>query len=264
MYSESLPQASSVEGVHSFFFLSDSDISQYSLPYTTNVDKFHQIAYNVIIGNQVIVRGKHKRLVESVVRVLEGLIPLGCCKSVYFSHQYLKSYECKLLGLSDQVYLFKDADKDVNYVLDDLNEFILIDLSIDSQLKIDPQNLQINFESINSQTLSEYIEYKINFELCTNVKNATQIPSIQTKIESYLSNESLDDESVMSLIRLAKEEWLNKTKVFYKYLLSPNVNNSVSIESVLTMLNLGRNDELALKYWQAGLSQECKMQIRSS
>lgn len=99
---------------------------------------------------------------------------MGCCKSVYFSNQYLKSYECKLLGLSDKVSLFKDEQKDVNYVLDDLNEFLLIDLFVESKLKIDSTNQQVNFDSITNQTLCNYIDYKLNFELCTNVKNAIQ------------------------------------------------------------------------------------------
>ena len=221
------------------------------------MEKFHKIAYNVIIGNQVIVRGKYQRLVESIVRVLEELIPLGCCKSVFFSPNYLKSYECKLLGLSDRVGLFKDN------AIDDLNEFVLIDLKIDSKLKADSINTSL-YESLSMEELAELIDFKINFELYTNVKEIGQVPSIQTKIESYLANESLDDNSVGPLIRLAKDEWLNKTKVFYKYLQSPSVKSSVNIDTVLQMLNLGKNDEMALKYWQAGLSQECKMQIRAS
>ncbi len=55
----------------------------------------------------------------------------------------------------------------------------------------------------------------------------------------------------------------SKTKVFYKFMRSSLVNNSSNTESVLKMLNLNKNDELALKYWQAGLSNECKVQIRT-
>ena len=43
--------------------------------------------------------------------LIQELIPLGCCKSVYYSNEYLKSYQCKLLGLSDQVNLFKSISK---------------------------------------------------------------------------------------------------------------------------------------------------------
>ncbi|CAF0732756.1 unnamed protein product [Brachionus calyciflorus] len=228
-------------------------------------EKFHQIAYNVMIGNQVIIRGKYERLVESIIRLLEELIPLGCCKSVYFSVQYLKSYECKLLGISDRVNLFKSPNDQMNnqkYVPDDLNEFILVDILVDSKLKSQNPNLNKSFE--NNEDLENLIDYKIKFEISSNVSEITQVPSILTKMESYLVNDSLDDKSIGSLIRLAKEEWINKTKVFYKYLQSPNVKSSINIKTVLNMLDLTSNDELALKYWQAGLSQECKMQIRAS
>jgi len=55
----------------------------------------------------------------------------------------------------------------------------------------------------------------------------------------------------------------SKTKVFHKFLKSPSVKDSFDIESVLKMLKLEKNDELALKFWQAGLSDECKTQIRT-
>ena len=34
-------------------------------------DYFHQLAYNTIIGNQVIVRGKYEKLISSIIRTLE-------------------------------------------------------------------------------------------------------------------------------------------------------------------------------------------------
>jgi hypothetical protein len=54
----------------------------------------------------------------------------------------------------------------------------------------------------------------------------------------------------------------SKTKVIYKFSQSHGGNGDV--EKVFQMLKLGKNDELALKYWQAGLSSECKEQIRNS
>ncbi len=39
-------------------------------------ERFHVIAYHVIVGNQVIVRGKYERLVTSIIKVLEvGSVP---------------------------------------------------------------------------------------------------------------------------------------------------------------------------------------------
>ena len=59
-------------------------------------------------------------------------------------------------------------------------------------------------------------------------------------------------------------DFLSKAKVFFKYMQSPNVKNKVESDVVLKMQNLSKDDELTIKYWQAGLSHECKAQIRSS
>lgn len=129
------------------------------------MDVFHQVAYHVIVGNQVIFRGKNQRLISSIIKVLEvressiylfnrrasnfylnskTLIPLGCCKSIHFSDEYVKSYECKLLGISekalplfykDNVDLLYKAGATINtshhaYLYPDLNEHILVDVAI--------------------------------------------------------------------------------------------------------------------------------------
>ena len=75
---------------------------------------------------------------------IKSLVPVGCCKSIYFSDKYVKSYECKLLGISDKaLVLFKD-NLDLLYLSNssgnegfitnslypDLNEHILLDISI--------------------------------------------------------------------------------------------------------------------------------------
>ena len=56
----------------------------------------------------------------------------------------------------------------------------------------------------------------------------------------------------------------SKTKVLYKFNQSPRVKNSTELETLLKMLNLTKVDELAIKFWQAGLSDECKAQIRAT
>ena len=134
----------------------------------------------------------------------------------------------------------------------------------------------------------------------TNVTDLpNQVPSVLDKIEAYLFDERLDETSVSCLIKLVKEEWLklalfpnhfvclfvcslavsratiisilvlslyisSKTKVFYKFYQSPSVQSKVGTDTLLRMLKLEASDELALKYWQAGLSNECKVQIRTS
>lgn len=230
-------------------------------------DYFHQIAYNLIIGNQVIIHSKYERLVSSMIKSLEELIPVGCCQSVYYSDKYIKSYECKLLGLSDKYQIQNtDLDKCSNLFDDDLNDFVYLNIELIPKSLSD---LLLGLQLTNSINFNQSFnlikeKYFLNIQIRTNATiRQDQTPSVLTRIESYLFNESLDETSVCSLIKLVKEEWLNKTKVFHKFIKSPTVKDSFDIESVLKMLKLDRNDELALKFWQAGLSDECKIQIRT-
>jgi hypothetical protein len=154
---------------------------------------------------------------------------------------YIKSYECKLLGINCD-------SKVANDVLDDLNEYICVDLKINDEFRC--------------ESGSDFIDFKVTESKLCNYPIKT--PLILEKIEKILNDDeiAMNDESLTSLLSLLKDEWLNKTKVFYKYTKTPSIQANVSIESVLTMLNLSENDELALRFWQAGLSDECKTQIK--
>lgn len=249
-------------------------------------ETFHKIAYNITVGNQVIIHGKYENLVSSIIRTFEELIPLGCCQTVYYSSEYIKSYQCKLLGISDKVLPnpMNDEDDERMNLFGDLNEFIYLKISFNLKSRDREENANMNMEMIrNAMTLGTYEfndwlelinkQNHLIFDLHTNISNINQVPSVLSKIEGFLFNEKLEDKSVSCLIKLAKEEWLNKTKVFYKYMRSPLVNDlnqngnegasNRSLESVLKILNLEKKDELALKFWQAGLSNECKVQIRT-
>ncbi|XP_015778935.1 PREDICTED: folliculin-like, partial [Acropora digitifera] len=65
--------------------------------------KFHLLAYHVIQGNQVLVRGKERKTVESILNCLKILIPIGCCSCVPYSTEYMVSWRRNFLGLSPAV-----------------------------------------------------------------------------------------------------------------------------------------------------------------
>ena len=59
------------------------------------------------------------------------LIPLGCCQTVYFSSEYIKSYQCNLLGLSDKVAPSSPINNDENSnMFGDSNEFIYLRVDV--------------------------------------------------------------------------------------------------------------------------------------
>ena len=128
------------------------------------------------------------------------LIPLGCCKSVLYSNEYLKSYECKLLGLSDKVNIFQSisdssdndtidnnsenqkdpqANNNLKNVYSDLNEYILMDLIIKpkcfNSANSNKKNDLINFLLINT-SLIDIIDERNDFNIVikTNVNQITQ------------------------------------------------------------------------------------------
>lgn len=117
------------------------------------------------------------------------MIPLGCSKPVYFSNEYIKSYECNLLGISDQVKPSKlkpieekitelDAILNPNSPRDDsefhfadLNEYIYVDLEI----KPKENSNKIAFDGIDSSCLIDYMldvnDFTVNVH--TNVNELT-------------------------------------------------------------------------------------------
>lgn len=178
-------------------------------------DKFHEIAYNLIIGNQVIIQGRLERLVSSFIRVLEELIPVGCCQSVYYSHKFIKSYECKLLGLSDKCLIQNVAapsNETSSLFDDDLNDYVYLNIDLVAKsgaTSSDSSSLQINQLSFSHAFSLIREKFYVNLISKTNVSvKSEQTPSVLTRIEGYLLNSSLDETSVACLIKLVKEEWL--------------------------------------------------------
>jgi hypothetical protein len=104
--------------------------------------------------------------VSSIIKILEELIPVGCCQSIYFSDKYFKSYECKLLGLSEKFNINLNNDK--NLFDDDLNDYVYL------KIDINPKNLNLlsELQILNTfdQTLSMIKEkYFIDISIKTNV-----------------------------------------------------------------------------------------------
>lgn len=184
-------------------------------------ENFHVLAYHVVVGNQVIVRNKYQTLVASVLRLFEvilreilnlfflfilfwffeELIPYGCRKTVFYSHEYVKAYECNLLGLSQNF----DLSTIDNYVSDD---FALLDLQVFKTI----DHFTGNFEASNGLLIDRcgpLDSYRFKVTLRTPSKpDASLVPQVLTKIEAFLLNDSLDPDSIHYLIIWTREEWL--------------------------------------------------------
>ena len=139
----------------------------------------------------------------------QELIPLGCCQTVYYSSEYIKSYQCKLLGLSDKVQPIADqstsSDDNIDAgstertIFGDLNEFIYLKVGFTprpDQLRtttdmavICDVTTALKLESLEFPSLYELIQKKnfIDVNVQTNVTNIDN----QSKA-SYLQGRNLE------------------------------------------------------------------------
>jgi hypothetical protein len=60
---------------------------------------FRILVYNVLIGNQIVIRGEESTVVVSALSVVQQLLPLECCEMVRFSSEYIDSYQARFLGM---------------------------------------------------------------------------------------------------------------------------------------------------------------------
>lgn len=107
------------------------------------------------------------------------LIPLGCCKSVYYSNEYIKSYECKLLGISNKVTPFvsqSDLDSDNEFenlnIYTDLDGFIFADI-VQKDDSSCSSSTDSNTYSINSYNSMFDISIKTNLD---NISQSKHLP----------------------------------------------------------------------------------------
>jgi len=126
------------------------------------------LAYNLIVGNQVIIQGSNERLVSSIIKCLEDLIPVGCCQSVYYSDKHIKSYEYKLLGLSNKVVIVPNGN---NLFIDDLNDYVYMSIEFSCKQMNDTYADSLHSSAINFNQMISIIKekYFMNILIRTNV-----------------------------------------------------------------------------------------------
>ncbi|XP_049778379.1 folliculin [Schistocerca cancellata] len=136
---------------------------------------FLTLAYALMVGYQVVVRGQPRSLVISLIKNLKVLIPQTCCRAVLHSEEYLDPTHCNLLGLDSWV-----AAPQPSYTV----------LRVDILPTNPPQ-------------------YKLTWGGTLPMK----CPTVLIKIEKALENTKLSDTVVQYQLTALKEEWLNIAKI---------------------------------------------------
>lgn len=207
---------------------------------------FRQLAWHVLMGNQVIWRGADPGLIQSAFTVLKSLLPVGCVRSVPHSAQYEEAYKCNFLGLSPDVPIPTHVSS---------SEFsVLVDVTSE-------RNGQI---TLSEDDIGSFYQFTIS---SANTQPTDRGPTLLNKLEVALSNENLSVDVVSHCLLCLKEEWMNKVKVLFKFS-KVDGRGREDTQKVLALLGAtgpGEEDNVRLlKYWMTGLSKTYKSHLMTA
>nr|CAD7439675.1 unnamed protein product [Timema bartmani] len=146
-------------------------------------EEFLSLAYNLMVGHQVVVRGCPSELVTSIIKCLKVLVPRHCYRAVTHSDTYLELTECNLLGLEPQVAVPQPSAT-------------VLRLDI-----LQPQNED------HQQNIKMY-----TFKIKWGGSMPTKCPTILLKMEKAIENSKLCENVLRRHFISLKEEWLKLLK----------------------------------------------------
>ncbi|KAF7657216.1 hypothetical protein LDENG_00030490 [Lucifuga dentata] len=209
--------------------------------------EFRQLAWHVLMGNQVIWRGADPGLIQSAFTVLKSLLPVGCVRSVPYSAHYEEAYKCNFLGLSPDVPIPTHVSS---------SEFsVLVDVSTERS----SQN-----SAVGEDDISSCYQFTIS---SASTQPTDRGPMLLNKLEVALSNENLSVDVVSHCLLCLKEEWMNKVKVLFKFS-KVDGRGREDTQKVLALLGAsgpGEEDNVRLlKFWMTGLSKTYKSHLMTA
>ncbi|XP_076331134.1 folliculin isoform X2 [Tachypleus tridentatus] len=202
-------------------------------------EKFHTLCYNIVIGNQLIFRGKPRSLISSVILCLKDLLPRGCFHPVLNSDIYEDSWKCNVLSLNEDVQI-------PAHVLSS-SLHLCIDVCINSSQKVS-----------SSRNIGDY-EFTLHF----NGKLPEKIPQVLTEMERAIQNPTFSKSSLETFLFTIKEVWMNKVKVLFTFSRAGQ-RSSEEANKLLQVLGAYDYDKELLKFWMTGLSMHYKTHVLSA
>lgn len=200
---------------------------------TLSAEKFKLIAYHVVRGDQLIVRGKFNSTVSSVLNVLKELLPPGCCRIKHWSEEYLDSWKYNFLGLTEK------CEIPAHVLSSDF--YVLIDIDLSCHEKTFGETAH------NSRSLFCEGDFKVQgspLESC---------PTFLSDMLSGIYDEDFADSVFATMLSTLKDEWMNKVKVMFKFSKCGS-RTSEEKDKLLSVLNAKPEDEIMLKFWMTSLS----------
>lgn len=194
---------------------------------------FEQIAYHVVIGDQLIVRSQFSRTISSCLNLLKELIPPGCYRCKRYSVQYQDSWKCNFLGLAENTEIPAHVFSSDLYVLLDIKP---------------TQNKELRLEE---QANEEEILRNLSFSVQGSPAGCS--PTYLKNILKAMHDNDFADSVFSLILSTVKDEWMNKVKVMFKFSKTGSRTTEEKVK-LLQVLNARPEDEILLKFWMTSLS----------
>ena len=153
---------------------------------------FRALVWHLLIGNQVIWRGRDQELITSALHVLKDVLPIGCVKILTSSDVYVNVYKANLLGLNEKVAIPSHASTE-HYVLIEV-----VSKTVTTQRHLYPSL----FEAPQSGFRGK------EFHLANGCVIPEKGPSMLNQLEIVLANDKLSEEVVRKFLIGLKQEWI--------------------------------------------------------
>eukprot|EP00794_Sanderia_malayensis_P015702 gene15702-17286_t len=202
-------------------------------------EDFKLIAYHVIIGDQLIVKGGSADAVTSFLDVFKALLPNGCCRIIPYTDEYQDSWKCNFLGLEEDVEI-------PHHILSS-NFYVHV------EIKKDISQLENNTISSPNDNLSA---------LSIDVKGSPpqSMPTYLLKTLQALQEDEFSDSVLKAMLVSLKSEWMNKVKVMFQFT-KAGVRTSADKIKLLKVLDAKQEDEILLKFWMTVLSRSYRTHL---
>jgi len=195
------------------------------IPYTfahfirvLNQKEMYIFVYNIIVGNQIIVRGLDPAAVIAILNLGRLLLPAPCYRLIPFTDTYHEIYECNFLGLNKEYIVTIPSH---------------VDQESYGLLEIDTNEMSMDIKKVAVRG---------------NVKQTT----LGTDIVNILFSE-IPDDLKPARIECLLEDWFIKAKVFFKFSKMAEANDETNVRQFLDILKLKDYDLPVLKFWMTGL-----------
>ena len=152
---------------------------------------FRAIVWHLVIGNQVIWRGRNQELITSALYVLKDVLPVGCVKMMTSSNAYVNLNKANLLGLNEMVFIPGRVIRGEHCVLIEAQPKASSSHRLRSLFKPPPAILRI-----------------VKFHMTSGCMIPEKGPSMLDKLEVVLACESLSEEVVRQSLLFLKQEWI--------------------------------------------------------